>query len=77
MLKFNFNEYEMDHCISEMVKEKKILFQKAGCGTALEEVNSLIDYMLKYAEIILEKVSHEVKPFYTPLINLSLEHFIS
>ncbi|MGX5641646.1 hypothetical protein ACWKUB_20380 [Bacillus toyonensis] len=43
MLKFNFNEYEMDHCISEMVKEKKILFQKAGCGTTLEEVNSLID----------------------------------
>ncbi|WP_342719932.1 hypothetical protein AAG068_28655 (plasmid) [Bacillus paramycoides] len=25
VLKFNFNEYEMDHCISEMVKEKKNL----------------------------------------------------
>ncbi|WP_257205847.1 hypothetical protein [Bacillus wiedmannii] len=28
MLKFNFNEYEMDHCISEMVKEKKNLISE-------------------------------------------------
>ncbi|MGQ0517031.1 hypothetical protein ACT453_42215, partial [Bacillus sp. D-CC] len=58
-------------------KRRKALFQKAGCGTALEEVNSLTDYMLKYAEIILEKVSHVVKPFYIPLINLPLELFLS
>lgn len=77
VLKFNFNEDEMDHCISEMVKEKEIFFPEAGCGTALEEVNSLTDYMLKYAEVILEKVSHEVKPSYNPLIDLPLEHFLS
>ncbi|PKR94362.1 hypothetical protein bcere0024_021310 [Bacillus cereus Rock4-18] len=43
----------------------------------VEEVNNLTDYTLKYVEIILEKVSHEVKPSYNPLIDLPLEHFLS
>ncbi|EJV42534.1 hypothetical protein IEK_05689 [Bacillus toyonensis] len=43
----------------------------------VEEVNSLTDYMLEYVEIILEKVSHEVKLSYNPLIDLPLEHFLS
>ncbi|MFJ7033997.1 hypothetical protein ACIQUE_24010 [Bacillus cereus] len=46
-------------------------------GSVLEEGNSLTDYMLKYAEIIVEKVLHEVKPSYNPLIDLPLEHFLS
>ncbi len=67
LMKLTLEEEEADLMISELIKLKKLRFPKDGTGKALEDVDSLTDYMQDYSHVMMEKLSNEISPTHNPI----------
>lgn len=77
LLRIKLSEEEADNLISELVRTGKLVFPKSGSGQAVENVNSLTDYMLQYSDAMVQKLSEEVQPTHNPMEDEALQHFES
>ncbi|NRD81086.1 DEAD/DEAH box helicase family protein [Bacillus sp. BRMEA1] len=75
LLRIKLSEEDADNLISELVKSGALVFPKSGTGQAIENVNSLTDYLLEYSDAMVQKLAEEVQPTHNPMEDESLQHF--
>lgn len=62
LYEINLTEEQADQLISDMLKLGLISFTQQGDGTALQQVESLTDYILAYTDNLIDKVSTHAIP---------------
>ncbi|QCJ45408.1 helicase (plasmid) [Bacillus sp. S3] len=62
-------EQEADDIISNMIQRGLLKFPKAGSGQAVESIQDLTEYMTKFMNDMVDKVSRKVTPIHNPLTN--------
>ncbi|RHW36079.1 helicase [Neobacillus notoginsengisoli] len=71
IFKLNFGEetleQEADDIISNMIQRGLLKFPKSGNGQAVESIADLTEYMTKFMDDMVEKVSKRVTPIHNPL----------
>lgn len=75
--KLNLEEEQADSLISELIKNKELLFPGEGTGESLEEITDLTNYMTSYVESMVNKLSDEVTPTHNPMEEEAYTHFNS